>query len=51
MDTPLTVLSKFLEWNSAAVVTERSEHGKVAKPVAVATKVDLLTWMIKEVKA
>jgi len=50
MDTPLTVLSKFLEWNSAAVVTERSDDGKVAKPVAVVTKVDLLTWMMKGLK-
>ncbi len=51
MDTPLMVLSKFLEWNSAAVVTERSGDGKVAKPVAVVTKVDLLTWMMKEMKS
>ncbi len=45
VDTPLHVLSKFLEWNSAAVVTERTGDAKVAKPVAVVTKVDLLTWM------
>ena len=51
VDTPLMVLSKFLEWNSAAVVTERSEDGQVAKPVAVVTKVDLLTWMMKEMKS
>jgi cystathionine beta-synthase len=50
MDTPLGMLSRFLEWNSAAVVTERSEDGKVAKPVAVVTKVDLLSWMMKEMK-
>ncbi|KAI9927345.1 hypothetical protein ASPWEDRAFT_43762 [Aspergillus wentii DTO 134E9] len=45
MNTPLSVLNRFFEWNSAAVVTERDEHG-VVKPLAVATKVDLLTWMV-----
>ncbi|KAE8348068.1 tryptophan synthase beta subunit-like PLP-dependent enzyme [Aspergillus coremiiformis] len=45
MDTPLGVLNRFFEWNSAAVVTERDQHGAM-KPVAVATKVDLLTWML-----
>ncbi|GFF49532.1 cystathionine beta-synthase [Aspergillus udagawae] len=45
MDTPLSVLNRFFEWNSAAVVTERDEHGTV-RPLAVATKVDLLTWML-----
>ncbi|BCS02457.1 cystathionine beta-synthase CYS4 [Aspergillus luchuensis] len=45
MDTPLSVLNRFLEWNSAAVVTERDDQGAM-KPVAVATKVDLLTWML-----
>lgn len=48
MDTPLTILSKFLEYNSAAVVTEKKGDGQ--KPVAVVTKVDLLTHMIKESK-
>lgn len=48
MDTPLTVLSKFLEFNSAAIVTEANGDGK--KPVAVVTKVDLLTHMIKQSK-
>ncbi|KAL2123457.1 hypothetical protein VTJ04DRAFT_3912 [Mycothermus thermophilus] len=53
MDTPLAALSKFLEWNSAAVVTEKvaaSEDGtgKTGKPVAVVTKVDLLTWMVRK---
>lgn len=49
MDTPLYSLSKFFEWNSAAVVTEKSgvETGGLPKPVAVVTKVDLLTWMVK----
>ncbi|KAI0018987.1 cystathionine beta-synthase [Xylariomycetidae sp. FL0641] len=48
LDTPLSELSSFFEWNSAAVVTEPGEGGK--KPVAVVTKVDLLTWMVKQVK-
>ncbi|KAL1841461.1 hypothetical protein VTJ49DRAFT_7016 [Mycothermus thermophilus] len=50
MDTPLSLLSRFLEWNSAAVVTEKvgEEGGKSRKPVAVVTKVDLLTWMVRQ---
>ncbi|XXG96874.1 palmitoyltransferase akr1 [Hypoxylon texense] len=53
LDTPITELNKFFEWNSAAIVTEPSQ-GKakaLSKPVAVVTKVDLLTWMVKQVKA
>ncbi|KAI0138636.1 cystathionine beta-synthase [Hypoxylon sp. NC0597] len=53
LDTPITELSKFFEWNSAAVVTEPSQ-GKakaLSKPIAIVTKVDLLTWMVKQVKA
>ncbi|KAI1153362.1 putative cystathionine beta-synthase [Nemania diffusa] len=52
LDTPLTELNHFFEWNSAAVVTESSgDKGKtLSKPVAVVTKVDLLTWMVKQVK-
>ncbi|KAI2642507.1 putative cystathionine beta-synthase [Xylaria nigripes] len=52
LDTPLSELSNFFEWNSAAVVTEHGDdNGKtLSKPVAVATKVDLLTWMVKQVK-
>jgi cystathionine beta-synthase len=46
MDSPLSALSRFLEWNSAAVVTEKGEDG--SKPVAVVTKVDLLTWMVRQ---
>lgn len=52
LDTPLTELGRFFEWNSAAVVTEPSD-GKgetLSKPVAVVTKVDLLTWMVKQVQ-
>lgn len=44
-DTPLSALSRFFEWNSAAVVTEREKDDSL-KPVAVVTKVDLLTWMV-----
>jgi len=52
MDTPLYALSKFFEWNSAAVVTEKGsiEHGRLPKPVAVVTKVDLLAWIVKQSK-
>lgn len=46
MDTPLTALSRFLEWNSAAVVTEPGSEG--SKPLAVVTKVDLLSYMVKQ---
>ncbi len=56
MDTPLTALNRFFEWQSAAVVTERdlSETGGggkgTMKPVAVVTKVDLLTWLLAQKK-
>ena len=46
MNTPLTELSKFFEWNSAAVVTERVDGEPRA--IAVVTKVDLLTWMVRQ---
>lgn len=49
MDTPLSALSRFFEWNSAAVVTEK-ENGEM-KPVAVVTKVDLLSWLVRQKKA
>ncbi|EEP76054.1 cystathionine beta-synthase [Uncinocarpus reesii 1704] len=48
-DTPLSTLNRFFEWNSAAVVTEKDEQGNM-KPVAVATKVDLLTWLLNQTK-
>lgn len=48
MDTSLTYLSKFFEWNSAAVVTEKSNGNTLSKPLAVVTKVDLLTWMVNK---
>ncbi|POR37523.1 Cystathionine beta-synthase [Tolypocladium paradoxum] len=46
-DTPLSTLSNFFEWNSAAVVTDGSgDANSLSKPIAVVTKVDLLTWMV-----
>lgn len=50
METPLSVLNRFFEWNSAAVVTEKDSSGAM-KPVAIVTKVDLLTWMLHHNKA
>ena len=52
LDTPLSALSKFFEWNSAAVVTEKGAQGgeELPKPVAIVTKVDLLSWMVKQTK-
>jgi cystathionine beta-synthase len=56
MDTPLSALNRFFEFQSAAVVTERdlsesSARGKgVMRPVAVVTKVDLLTWLLSQGK-
>ncbi|KAF4555501.1 Cystathionine beta-synthase-like protein [Elsinoe fawcettii] len=47
-DTKLSALSKFFEWNSAAIVTERQD--KHFKAIAVVTKVDLLTWLVKSKK-
>ena len=46
-DTPLVALNKFFEWQSAAIVTEREEKGTL-KPIGVVTKVDLLTYMMRE---
>lgn len=50
MDTPLSVLNRFFEWNSAAVVTEKDASGAM-KPLAIVTKVDLLSWMLHQSKA
>lgn len=51
LDTPLKSLSRFFEWNSAAVVTEKGGEGEGSmKPVAVVTKVDLLTWLVRQGK-
>ncbi|KAF1813322.1 putative cystathionine beta-synthase [Eremomyces bilateralis CBS 781.70] len=45
--TPLKALSRFFEWNSAAIVTEKQETGGM-KAVAVVTKVDLLSWLVRQ---
>lgn len=45
-DTKLSELNKFFEWNSAAVVTERVD-GEL-RATGVVTKVDLLTWMVRQ---
>jgi cystathionine beta-synthase len=47
--TPLSALSRFFEWSSAAVVTERQSNGGL-KAVGVVTKVDLLSWMVRSKK-
>ncbi|KAH0537007.1 hypothetical protein FGG08_006179 [Glutinoglossum americanum] len=48
LDTPLSALDRFFEWNSAAVVTEDDDKKDGGmKPVAVVTKVDLLAWLVK----
>ncbi|PGH17993.1 cystathionine beta-synthase [Polytolypa hystricis UAMH7299] len=44
-ETPLGALNRFFEWNSAAVVTDKDENG-VVQPVAIVTKVDILTWLL-----
>lgn len=53
MRTPLEVLARFFEWNAAAVITERDSEEAGAgvgglRAVAVATKVDLLTWLVRQ---
>lgn len=50
-DTPLSALSRFFEWNSAAVVTERVGESGQLKAVAVVTKVDLLSWLVRQGKS
>lgn len=47
VDTPLRALSRFFEWNSAAIVTEKQANGGM-NAVAVVTKVDLLSWLVRE---
>lgn len=49
-DTKLSALSRFFEWNSAAIVTEKTGEKGGYKAVAVVTKVDLLTWLVKSKK-
>lgn len=48
-DTRLSALSRFFEWNSAAVVTEKDDQGAM-KAVGIVTKVDLLSWLVKQGK-
>lgn len=45
-ETPLWALARFLEWNAAAIVTERTDE-KGMKALAVVTKVDLLVWLVR----
>ncbi|GIZ43766.1 hypothetical protein CKM354_000698100 [Cercospora kikuchii] len=47
MNTPLTYLERFFVWNAAAIVTERDTDNSL-KAVAVATKVDLLLWLVRQ---
>ena len=49
-ETSLRALERFLTWNAAAIVTERTEE-KALKPVAVVTKVDLLVWLVRQGRA
>lgn len=46
METPLKVLERFFVWNAAAIVTDRDEDGTL-RAKAVATKVDLLLWLVR----
>ncbi|KAK6437176.1 cystathionine beta-synthase [Oleoguttula sp. CCFEE 5521] len=46
-ETPLRVLQRFFEWNAAAIVTKR-QGSEGLKAVAVVTKVDLLTWLVRQ---
>lgn len=48
-ETKLSALQRFFEWNSAAVVTEAADGGEL-RPVAVVTKVDLLSWLVRNQK-
>ncbi|KAI9653171.1 MAG: cystathionine beta-synthase [Trizodia sp. TS-e1964] len=48
MDTPISAVNRFFQWNSAAVVTETDELKGGMKPVAVVTKVDLLTYLLRQ---
>ncbi|KAI7109162.1 cystathionine beta-synthase [Hortaea werneckii] len=50
METSLRALERFLTWNAAAIVTERTDE-KALKPLAVVTKVDLLVWLVRQGRA
>lgn len=47
MDSPLSALEKFFEYNSAAVVTEKSDSNELIVK-AIVTKVDLLTYLVHQ---
>jgi cystathionine beta-synthase len=51
MDTPLTYLERFFQWNAAAIVTEKDTSDDSLKAVAVATKTDLLLWLVSQGRA
>jgi len=48
METSLRALERFLTWNAAAIVTERSKEDDALKALAVVTKVDLLVWLVRQ---
>ncbi|KAI5839164.1 tryptophan synthase beta subunit-like PLP-dependent enzyme [Morchella snyderi] len=50
LDTPLSALSRFFEHNSAGVVTQRMDSGEGLSVIHVVTKVDLLSFLVKEGK-
>ncbi|KAF8454622.1 tryptophan synthase beta subunit-like PLP-dependent enzyme [Kalaharituber pfeilii] len=50
LDTPLSALSRFFEHNSAGIVTEKAKDGDGLKPIHVVTKVDLLSYLVKQGK-
>lgn len=50
LDTPLSALSRFFEHNSAGVVTQRMGSGEGLSVIHVVTKVDLLSFLVKEGK-
>lgn len=50
METPLRFLERFFVWNAAAIVTERNAEGGL-EAKAVATKVDLLLWLVRQGRA
>jgi len=49
METPISALNRFFDWQSAAIGSERDENGTL-KPVVVVTEAVLLTWMLSEQK-
>ncbi|EPS38255.1 hypothetical protein H072_7988 [Dactylellina haptotyla CBS 200.50] len=49
LDTPLSALTRFFEHKSVAIVTEERPEGGL-KPIHVVTKVDLLSYLVKQEK-